>query len=206
MAASLSGASRLRKLYIAETDLTDSGCEAFAEGLAQTQYLFHLDISDNPALTQKGLQAISAAMTRNESLRSIDLGNLDEQPEHHLICNHIASACSSNSIKAEEQSSELLDCLQASYDDKKEQTWATCTIPQVIEVIILTERVCLLAQDTLSSKSPEMVAISTNAMVLTKSLSQLLQAVEISSCLAPKETIRGPSLCLSCCMLCLRFF
>jgi protein phosphatase 1 regulatory subunit 37 len=63
----------LKRLFLSATALTSAGAIALAEFLPESQSLFHLDLTQNPALDMAGIVALNAGLKKNLVVRCLDL-------------------------------------------------------------------------------------------------------------------------------------
>ena len=86
----------LKRLFLADTNLTTDGAISLAEFLPETKSLLHLDLTNNPAMDTAGILAISVGLRSNHLIRCLDISIPPNNPELADISQNILQACIRN--------------------------------------------------------------------------------------------------------------
>lgn len=65
--------ANLKRLFLADTNLTTEGAIALAEFLPEARHILHLDLTDNRAVEVAGIMALAVGLRSNTLLRCLDL-------------------------------------------------------------------------------------------------------------------------------------
>lgn len=86
----------LKRLLLSGTHLVTDGAIILAEYLPEAQSLLHVDLADNPGISEAGIMALGVAIRSNQTIRCLDLTAPPNKPDFANLCQPILQACIRN--------------------------------------------------------------------------------------------------------------
>ncbi|WRT66800.1 uncharacterized protein IL334_003763 [Kwoniella shivajii] len=94
----------LKRLFLADTGLTNDGAISLAEFLPETKSLLHLDLTNNSCIDTAGILAISVGLKSNKLIRCLDISIPPNSPDLAGLSQNILQSCIRNTELAVESS------------------------------------------------------------------------------------------------------
>ncbi|WFC96811.1 hypothetical protein MBRA1_003474 [Malassezia brasiliensis] len=95
---------KLRRVFLAETQLTAEGAVALAECLPDAKHLLHLDVAHNP-IGRVGLMALNTGLATNAMLRCLDVSVDAHDAEQVALAQKMYAACLAHADAARDRAS-----------------------------------------------------------------------------------------------------
>lgn len=95
--------SNLKRLFLADTEMSSEGAIALAEFLPEAKSLIHLDLTHNYHIDIAGVMALAASVKMNRSLRCMDLNIPPNAPDFARLSQDILNSCIRNTEFAQQR-------------------------------------------------------------------------------------------------------